>query len=116
MTRSMRFLSVFAALCCAVSVGLGAYASHAADGQAKERIAIGALFAFGHGLALLVLAARESLAGRIARGMLAIGIVLFSGSLVAAAFFGTSTAAAPLGGSLLMLGWLVAAIDFVRKD
>jgi uncharacterized membrane protein YgdD (TMEM256/DUF423 family) len=116
MIRSMRWLSAFAAVCCGISVGLGAYASHAASGQAKERIAIAALFALGHGLALLVLATRDSLAGRSARVVIAIGIILFSGSLASAAFFGTSTAAAPLGGSLLMLGWLVAAIDLLRKD
>jgi uncharacterized membrane protein YgdD (TMEM256/DUF423 family) len=116
MIRSLRWLSAFAALCCGVSVGLGAYASHAAAGQAKERLAIAAVFGFAHGLALLVLAPRQRAAGLAARWLLALGIVLFSGSLASAALAGTSTAAAPFGGTLLMLGWLVAAIDFLRKD
>ncbi len=116
MTALMRGLSGFAALCCALSVAIGAYASHAAAGQMKERLVIAALFGFAHGLALLVLAARQSLLGRAARAMFALGIIAFSGSLASAAFFATSTAAAPFGGSVLIVGWLVAAVDFLRKD
>jgi uncharacterized membrane protein YgdD (TMEM256/DUF423 family) len=43
------------------------------------------------------------------------GIALFSGSLAAAALFSTPTTAAPFGGSLLILGWLLAAIDYARR-
>lgn len=111
-----RFLSVFAALCCGMSVALGAYASHAAVGQARERLALAALFAFAHGLALLALASRGSRLALAGKGLFAAGIVLFSGSLAAAALFATPTAAAPFGGSLLMLGWLLVAGDFLRKD
>lgn len=116
MTGWMRWLNGFAALCCGVAVALGAYSSHAAAGQIKERLVIAAVFGFAHGLALLALANRRSVLAHVARAMFALGIVAFSGSLVSAAFFSTSTAAAPFGGSLLMLGWLVAAVDFLRED
>jgi uncharacterized membrane protein YgdD (TMEM256/DUF423 family) len=42
------------------------------------------------------------------------GIVLFSGSLAAAGLWATPTAAAPFGGSLLIVAWLLAAIDYAR--
>lgn len=104
-----------AALICGFSVALGAYASHAASAQDQHRFALAALFAFGHGLALLLMAARGSTLAGIAKLVLLGGIVLFSGSLAAAGFFSTTTRAVPLGGSLLMLGWLLAAIDYWRK-
>lgn len=112
---SRRGLSTFAAGVCGLSVAIGAYASHVAVAQARERLALAALFAFGHGLALLVLAPRDTrLSGAVKLAFVA-GIALFSGSLAAAALFSTPTAAAPFGGSLLILGWLLAAIDYGRR-
>jgi uncharacterized membrane protein YgdD (TMEM256/DUF423 family) len=111
---SQRLLSALAASICAVSVALGAYASHAAAGQARERLALAALFAFGHGLALLVLAARTSALAQAARLAMLAGIVLFSGGLAAAGLWATPTAAAPFGGSLLIVAWVLAAIDYAR--
>jgi uncharacterized membrane protein YgdD (TMEM256/DUF423 family) len=111
-----RLVSAIAALFCAISVALAAYAAHAAEGLAKQRLAIAAAFFFGHGLALLVLRAREgrlALAARI--GFLA-GTICFAGSLARAALFGGPTLLAPVGGTLLILAWLLAAIDFMRKD
>ncbi len=64
---SRDWISAMAALLCAASVALAAYASHAAlPGQASR------------------------------------------------AFMGTRAPTAPLGGSLLILGWLVLAVDFWR--
>jgi uncharacterized membrane protein YgdD (TMEM256/DUF423 family) len=103
------------ALVCGLSVALGAYASHAASAQDKQRFALAALFAFAHGLALIVAASRNSSLANLAKWFFLAGIVLFSGSLAAAGFFGTSTKAAPLGGTLMILGWLLAAVDYWRK-
>lgn len=110
-----RRLPAVAAAICAVSVALGAYASHVAAAQDQKRLAIAALFAFANGLALIVISPRDSRLAAAAKSALLSGIVLFCGSLAAAALFSTSTAAAPLGGSLLILGWLLLAADFWRK-
>ena len=108
-------LSAMAAAICALSVALGAYASHVAAPTDKQRLALAALFAFGNALALIVVAPRGSALARAAQLALLCGIVLFSGSLAAAGLFATGTAAAPFGGSLLILGWLLLAADYWRN-
>jgi uncharacterized membrane protein YgdD (TMEM256/DUF423 family) len=111
-----RVYSVFGALACGLSVALGAYASHVAQAQDGKRLAIAALFAFAHGLALIVLCPRPSRLASLSMFCFALGIVLFSGSLASAVFFGLPTTLAPFGGSLLMLGWGILAVDFIRAD
>ena len=111
-----RAASALAALACGVSVALGAYAAHVADPQGRQRLGLAAAFAFGHGLAVLLLRTREGLLAAAARACLLGGIALFSGSLAGAALFATPTMLAPYGGSLFVLGWLLAAIDLLRKD
>ena len=114
MTR--RLVSAVAALFCGLAVALGAYAAHAADGQAKQRLAVAAAFAFAHGLALLVLRTREGGLAAAARACLLAGTIAFCGSLAGAALFSLPTSLAPAGGMLLMAGWLLAAVEFLRKD
>jgi uncharacterized membrane protein YgdD (TMEM256/DUF423 family) len=111
---SLRPLAVLAPLLCAAGVALGAYASHAAAPLARERLGLAALFAFAHGLALIALASRESRLARVARCVLAAGVLLFSGSLAGAALAGLPTALAPLGGMSMIGGWLLLAIEAVR--
>lgn len=106
-----RLPAVVGALACAFSVALGAYASHAAAGQSRERLAIAALFAFGHGLALLATDSRRSALATASKACFMGGIVLFSGSLACAALLYTTTRAAPFGGTLMIVGWLLLAID-----
>lgn len=106
-----RLSPALGALACALSVALGAYASHAVAGQSRERLVLAALFAFGHGLALIAISSRASVLASASKFCFLAGIGLFSGSLVAAAFFSTSTAAAPFGGTLLILGWLLLSMD-----
>ena len=108
-------MRVFAALACGSSVALAAYASHGAQGQAQQRLVIATLFAFSHGLALLALPARTGVMTLTARVAFVVGILLFSGSLVMAAFFGTPTLLAPAGGSLLILGWCLLVMDYLRQ-
>ena len=112
----MRVLAAFGALACAVAVGLSAYASHGLQGEAAQRVGLAALFAFGHGLALLLLAPGAASRLRVVALMtLALGLLLFSGSLVGAALFSLPTALAPTGGLLLMLCWLIIAADALRR-
>ena len=114
MSALARTFAAFGAVSCGLAVALGAYASHVAQAQDGKRLAIAALFAFGHGLALIVLISRASRLANFSMACIALGLVGFSGSLAAAVFFGTSTILAPTGGILLMLGWGILAADFLR--
>lgn len=114
--RMLRVLPAAGAVLAAAAVALSAYAAHVAEPAAGARLQSAALFAFGHGIAL---AAMGPLAvrwpARLALMNLLAGTLLFSGSLVAAHFFATSTAFAPLGGSLMILAWLLWAADTLRR-
>lgn len=115
MSRYARGLAAFGAAACASAVALGAYASHGSDGEAQVRLGLAALFAFGHGLALLVLSPRAvRRLTLISLSTLALGIALFSGSLVATAFAHTSLILAPAGGLLLIAGWVMLGADALR--
>ncbi len=98
----------------------GAYARHglAADPQAQAWMETAVLYALWHALALLaavLLAERREGAGRallrLAGGLFAAGIVLFSGSLVSLALAGAALLpmGAPAGGMALIAGWLCLA-------
>ena len=54
------WLAANGALCAAAAVALSAYAAHAAQGPAQARLQTAALFAFGHGVALAVLAPQST--------------------------------------------------------
>jgi len=113
--RFVRGLAAFGAVACAIAVGLAAYAGHGVGGDSQMRLGIAAAFAFGHGLALLLLAPRAArMLARIASSTMALGLCLFSGSLVAAVFLGTATTFAPAGGLLLIASWVMLAIDAAR--
>jgi len=106
------------ALFAAASIALSAYAAHGiADPVAQSRLQTAALYAFGHGAVLAVLGASlsERWLGLAASTLLILGTLLFSGSLAGAVLAGWSTTLAPLGGTLLMLGWVVLAIHSLRR-
>ncbi len=112
--RRRSWLAANGALCAAAAVALSAYAAHA--GLLQERLQTAALFAFGHGLALAALAPTATRAlTRLALAMLYVGVLLFSGSLVLNALAQWPTTLAPLGGSLLIAGWLLYAVDAMRR-
>lgn len=111
-----RWFAAAGAVLCGIAVALGAYASHAADPAARPRLAIAAAFAFGHGLALVAVRARTGTLALLARGALLAGVLVFAGSLAWAAATGGHARLAPAGGMLLMLGWLLAALELSRKD
>ena len=102
------------ALCAGAGVAMAAYASHGVTGQAASWLQTAALFAFGHGAAVALLSALPARALRLAMALLLVGMLLFSGSLAGAALLAWPTALAPFGGSLMMLGWLLLAIDLAR--
>ncbi len=112
-----RWLAALGAVLAALAVGLAAYASHGVEGEAQSRLQSAALFLFGHGVALAALAPLA--AGRLWRVIallaLAVGTLLFSGSLALHVFLQWPTALAPTGGTLMMVGWLVWAVAAVRQ-
>jgi len=110
-----RWLRAAGAMMAAASVGLAAYASHGADALVRGNLQTAALFAFGHGVALAALA--RGMASRLsllALAMLLLGALVFCGALVARSLLGTSSAPAPFGGMLLILGWLLYAVAALR--
>ena len=111
------WLASAGSLLAGLAVALGAYAAHAAvDDQARHGLLQAAVFAFGHGVALAALAPlavrRMALLGLLA---ILIGTLLFSGSVIAGHLLGTSTALAPVGGLLLIGGWVLHAIGQWRR-
>lgn len=103
-------------LLAAGAVALSAYAAHGVEAAARTPMMLAAAFAFAHGLALAAIgrqAVRTS--ATIALVALLLGVLLFSGSLVAALWFNTSTRLAPVGGLLLIAGWLLYAVDALRS-
>jgi uncharacterized membrane protein YgdD (TMEM256/DUF423 family) len=109
-----RWSGAFGALAGASGVALAAYAAHAAAGDAQRWLFTAAAMALVHGLLLVVYTPGGPRIGGLARFALALGVLLFSGSLVAAHMYGLPTRLAPVGGSLLIAGWLFVAIDRAR--
>jgi uncharacterized membrane protein YgdD (TMEM256/DUF423 family) len=60
-------------------------------------------------------AAQQNRVGKLALSVLLLGTLLFSGSLVAGAIWQVRTGLAPVGGSALMLGWVVYAFNALRR-
>ena len=119
MTLAARLLIALAGLSGALGVGLSAAAAHITGGN----LTTAAQFLLFHAPGLLALAAliaagavHPTLA-QVAGYILVLGLVLFCGDLSRRAFAGVALfpRAAPMGGILLMLGWiLVAASAFPR--
>lgn len=113
---SVRALAASGAVLAALSVALSAYAAHGAGGEVRAHLQTAALFAFGHGIALAALAPHAlRRLGRLALAGLLAGVLTFSGSLVSTHVFGVSLGLAPFGGSLMILAWLLYAVDAVRR-
>ncbi|MEW5687873.1 MAG: DUF423 domain-containing protein [Pseudomonadota bacterium] len=98
-----------------LSVAFGAFAAHGvADPKAKEWLHTGALYGFMHSLAVFGCALLMDLGAKRARfapAFFVAGGVIFSGSLYAMALGGPRILGAitPIGGTLLLVGWLVLA-------
>lgn len=113
-----------AALSGALVVMAGAFGAHALEGALAPRLVAafetGVRYQAWHTLALLaVLAWRgtSALAGqRLAMGLWAAGMLLFSGSLYAMALTGARGLGmiTPVGGVLMIAGWLALAAAVLR--
>ena len=93
-------------------VALGAFGAHALDlsGRYKDIYQTASFYLIVHGLALLIysLKAIPSLAGPL----IFVGTLIFSGSLYLLVLTQTGWLGAitPMGGTLLLMGWLVWAL------
>ncbi|MBB5207395.1 DUF423 domain-containing protein [Chiayiivirga flava] len=116
-TITQRIAAAFGALGCAVAVALAAYAAHAPlQTVAKGRLEVAVFQLALHALALCIFAPRQRRRFEIAPIFAwVVGTLLFCGSLVGAALWNTSTTLAPVGGVLLMLGWVLQAIASLRR-
>ena len=109
----MNLLMLLAALSGALAVGAGAFGAHGAEGQAREWLQTGGQYQLVHAVAALVALRLE------ARGpgwLFVVGALIFAGTLYAMAlgaprWLGAIT---PIGGTLLILGWLWLAWAAVR--
>ncbi|KQM94845.1 MULTISPECIES: DUF423 domain-containing protein [Sphingomonas] len=107
-------LAVLAALSGAIAVGAGAFGAHGASGPAVEWLKTGAQYQLIHVVAALVAVRME------ARGpawLFVIGAAIFALTLYAMAlgaprWFGAIT---PIGGALLIGGWLWLAWSAARS-
>jgi uncharacterized membrane protein YgdD (TMEM256/DUF423 family) len=109
-----RFLLVIAGLVGAAGVAAAAASSHMVD--SRNLSAIAAVF-LSHGPALLAVGlVAKSRAFAIAGTMLAVGTVIFGADLALREFVGTPffPGAAPVGGGLMILGWLGFALSGAR--
>jgi uncharacterized membrane protein YgdD (TMEM256/DUF423 family) len=102
----MNWLGILAALTGAIAVAAGAFGAHgAADAKAAEWLRTGGVYQLVHAVAALVALRLE------ARGpgwCFVVGAAIFAGTLYAMAngaprWFGAIT---PIGGTLLIVGWL----------
>lgn len=99
----------------ASGVALGAVASHAlADPQAAIAVERASTYQLLHTIAILVLLGFHSRTMMVARFLMLAGIVGFSGAIYAKYLIGLPAlgSLAPVGGSLLILSWLVLATSW----
>lgn len=114
-----RPLAVFAAVCGALAVALGAFAAHGAGPQVKTLLTTGAHYQIVHALLALICAAwpgRTRLTS-IAGWLAGIGGLIFGLSLAAIGLLQLPAmgAVAPVGGVLMITGWLVAGFAVFRS-
>jgi len=116
-TRRGRWLCAAGALVAAAGVALSAYAAHGAGDLARGLLQTAALQVFGHGIAVAALA-RPPLSlpspARPALGLMLAGSLVFAAALAWKALAGGSPAAAPFGGGMMLLGWLLYAVAALR--
>jgi len=119
MSLGVRGLILLASLSGLLGVGLSAAAAHITGGN----LATAAQFLLFHAPALLALVALVAAGAlhptlaQIAGYLLVLGLVLFCGDLSRRAFSGVALfpRAAPTGGILLMIGWLLVGISALLR-
>lgn len=115
-----RNLAVFAAFNGAMAVAVGAFAAHGAGPQIKTLLTTGASYQLTHALLALICAV-VPISGRlptIAGWLASVGGLIFCLSLVVSALLDIWLAGLlpPIGGVLMIAGWLVLAFAALRSQ
>ena len=114
-----RNLIAFAALNGALAVALGAFAAHGAGPQIKTLLTTGAQYQIVHAVFAFACAQWTGGGGlaRVAGWLGSIGGLIFCLALAAIAFLGVPAfgAVAPIGGLLMIAGWLCLAFAALRS-
>lgn len=122
--RGARALLAAAAINAAVAVAAGAFGAHGLrerlDARALEVFEIAVRYSLAHalGMAVCALAARAGIRGAVRAGwVMQAGVVLFAGTLYALALSGVKVLGAitPVGGVLMIVGWVLLAIAAMRR-
>ncbi len=119
----MKILLFLAGLNAAISIGLGAYGWHnLGDVESiRDIFMMGSQYQMWHALGMMGVAILLNFDGPrrtllIVGGLFQLGIILFSGTLYAFGLMNVLlvSGAAPIGGGVLMLGWLTLAWTGIR--
>ncbi|WP_257797897.1 DUF423 domain-containing protein [Psychromonas sp. CD1] len=126
MTKSNRFFLLMASLLGATGVALGAYASHGlsswGSAQQVEYFQLAVNYQLLHAIVLLIISVINLLMPNryllLSQISLLLGVCFFSGSLYLYVLMGTKIIVwiTPVGGLLLILAWLFAALSFITKS
>ena len=115
MNQMPRWVIALAALSAALAIAAGAFGAHgAASEKAAEWLRTGAEYQMIHAVAALFLANRNP---HIALSLLA-GALIFAATLYVMALGGPRWlgAVTPIGGVVMILGWLVLAAGQLRRN
>lgn len=107
-------IAILACLSAALAIGAGAFGAHgAADAKAAEWLRTGGLYQLIHAVAALAVMG----VARGAAALLLAGAAIFAGSLYGMALGGPKWLGAltPVGGVLMIAGWLWAAWLFAQR-
>lgn len=126
LSNATRLFIVIASLLGATGVAAGAYASHGlsiwANAGQVEYFQLAVTYQLFHSITLLVICIltiyKNNFFLLISKMAFLLGIILFSGSLYLYVLTGSKpfAAATPIGGMLLIAGWLSVAIAMLKKN
>ena len=101
---TVRAVHILAASCCALAIAAGAFGAHAAQGQAVEWLHTGGEYQLVHGVAAIALVDKAfGPAMLLLLGSFVFAVTLYAMALGAPRWFGAIT---PVGGILMIAGWL----------
>lgn len=110
----MNWLGVLAALSGALAIGAGAFGAHGAGERAAELLRTGGQYQLLHAVGALV---AMQLGARGPGWLFVAGAALFAGSLYLLALGGPRWLGpvTPVGGVLMIAGWLWLAVELARR-